>query len=114
MRRSTTGGTRILCALVLVAITAAGCGSDTPTKSAATTTTVGTSTTSSTEDSGPVQFSKSNDNKADVDRTGETIRIGAINDEGGALSIPEVRIGLEVAVDYINEHGGVNAGHDRP
>lgn len=39
---------------------------------------------------------------------GPTITIGYVNNEGGAVSLPEYRIGGEVAVDYINAHGGIN------
>src|SRR5688572_24900593 len=41
--------------------------------------------------------------------TGEPIPIGFINNEGGAFSVPELRVGNEVAEDHINEQlGGVN------
>jgi branched-chain amino acid transport system substrate-binding protein len=41
--------------------------------------------------------------------TGEPIAIGFINNEGGAFSVPELRVGSEVAEDYINTQlGGVN------
>jgi branched-chain amino acid transport system substrate-binding protein len=41
--------------------------------------------------------------------TGEPIKIGFINNEGGAFSVPEMRVGSEVAVDYVNTiTGGVN------
>ncbi len=46
--------------------------------------------------------------KAKVDRTGETINIGYVNNEGGAFSLPEFRVGGEVAVAAINKAGGVN------
>ena len=36
-----------------------------------------------------------------------TIKIGYINNEGPAFSLPEFRVGGEVAIDYINKHGGV-------
>lgn len=39
--------------------------------------------------------------------TGPTIRIGYVNNEGGVVSLPEFRIGGEVAVDRINADGGV-------
>jgi branched-chain amino acid transport system substrate-binding protein len=39
---------------------------------------------------------------------GPTIKVGYVNNEGGVVSLPEFRIGGEVAVDHINEHGGVN------
>jgi branched-chain amino acid transport system substrate-binding protein len=41
--------------------------------------------------------------------TGEPIGIGFVNSEGGAFSVPELRVGNEVATEYINERlGGVN------
>jgi branched-chain amino acid transport system substrate-binding protein len=40
--------------------------------------------------------------------TGEPIRIGFVNSEGGAFSVPELRVGNEVAATYINDQlGGV-------
>ncbi|GAA0920944.1 ABC transporter substrate-binding protein [Virgisporangium aurantiacum] len=45
------------------------------------------------------------DDAADDDNT---VRIGYVNNEGGALSLPEFRIGGEVAVEKINGAGGVN------
>jgi branched-chain amino acid transport system substrate-binding protein len=55
-----------------------------------------------------IVFSESSAHKADVDRTGETIKIGVSNDEGGAFSLPEFRIGIEEGAKYINDHGGIN------
>ena len=41
--------------------------------------------------------------------SGEPIAIGFVNSEGGAFSVPELRVGNEVATDYINNNlGGVN------
>ena len=37
----------------------------------------------------------------------KTIKIGYVNNEGAAFSLPEFRIGGEVAIDYINKHGGI-------
>ena len=39
---------------------------------------------------------------------GAPIKIGFVNLEGGAVSLPELRIGVETAADYINAHGGAN------
>lgn len=39
---------------------------------------------------------------------GDAITIGYVNNEGGALSLPEYRVGGEVAVDRINADGGIN------
>jgi branched-chain amino acid transport system substrate-binding protein len=44
----------------------------------------------------------------DNSRAGETIKIGYANNEGPSFSLPEFRIGGEVAIDYINAHGGIN------
>ncbi len=41
--------------------------------------------------------------------TGTPITIGFLNNEGGAFSVPELRVGNEVATDYLNNTlGGVN------
>ena len=40
--------------------------------------------------------------------TGDPIKIGFVNLEGGAVSLPELRIGVQTAADYVNEHGGAN------
>jgi branched-chain amino acid transport system substrate-binding protein len=41
--------------------------------------------------------------------TGEPIKIGFVNSEGGAFSVPELRVGNEVAEGYINQQlGGVD------
>jgi branched-chain amino acid transport system substrate-binding protein len=46
---------------------------------------------------------------AGVKATGEPITIGFINNEGGAFSVPELRVGSEVAESYVNDQlGGVN------
>ncbi|HLM63380.1 MAG TPA: ABC transporter substrate-binding protein [Acidimicrobiales bacterium] len=42
--------------------------------------------------------------------TGEPITIGFVNSEGGAFSVPELRVGNEVAADYVNNHLGGVAG----
>jgi branched-chain amino acid transport system substrate-binding protein len=42
------------------------------------------------------------------DRTGQTIKVGYVNNEGGVFSLPEFRIGGEVAINAINAAGGVN------
>ncbi len=40
--------------------------------------------------------------------TGEPIKVGFVNSEGGAFSVPEIRVGNEVAEEYINTQlGGV-------
>ena len=40
--------------------------------------------------------------------TGEPIKIGFVNLEGGPVSLPELRIGVQTAADYVNAHGGAN------
>jgi branched-chain amino acid transport system substrate-binding protein len=43
-----------------------------------------------------------------TEATGEPIAVGFVNSEGGAFSVPELRVGNEVAEDYINARlGGV-------
>jgi branched-chain amino acid transport system substrate-binding protein len=42
------------------------------------------------------------------DRTGETITVGYVNNEGPVFSLPEFRIGGEIAIEAINAEGGVN------
>ena len=47
------------------------------------------------------------DEAAGGSRTG-TVKIGLINTEGGVFSIPDYRIGAEVAFDKVNATGGIN------
>ncbi|MCU1595388.1 MAG: hypothetical protein JWO12_2780 [Frankiales bacterium] len=42
--------------------------------------------------------------------TGTPVLVGLINDEQGAIAIPELTTGANAAIDYVNAHGGVN-GH---
>src|SRR6266542_6413208 len=39
---------------------------------------------------------------------GSTVKIGFVNLEGGAVSLPELRIGAETAAHYVNGNGGAN------
>ncbi len=48
------------------------------------------------------------DSTPTIDRTGEVIRVGYVNNEGGAISLPELRTGGEVAIQTINESGGIH------
>ena len=48
------------------------------------------------------------DDMAAIDRTGEVIKVGYINNEGAAFSLPEFRTGGEVAIDLINKSGGIH------
>jgi ABC-type branched-subunit amino acid transport system substrate-binding protein len=43
-----------------------------------------------------------------VRRPASPIKIGFVNLEGGAISLPELRIGAQTAADYVNAHGGAN------
>jgi len=47
---------------------------------------------------------------AGTEATGEPIPVGFVNSEGGAFSVPELRVGNEVAEDYINTRLGGVAG----
>lgn len=51
---------------------------------------------------------------ATIDRTGEVIRVGYVNNEGGNISLPELRIGGEVAINVINEAGGIHGAMIEP
>ena len=48
------------------------------------------------------------DDMAAIDRTGEVIKIGYVNNEGAAFALPEFRTGGEVAIQFINDNGGIN------
>ena len=50
----------------------------------------------------------SDDDMAAIDRTGEVIKIGYVNNEGAAFALPEFRTGGEVAIQFINDNGGIN------
>ncbi|MCY3950427.1 MAG: ABC transporter substrate-binding protein [Acidimicrobiaceae bacterium] len=51
---------------------------------------------------------------APIDRTGEVIRVGYVNNEGGNISLPELRIGGEVAIAVINDAGGIHGARIEP
>lgn len=51
---------------------------------------------------------------APVDRTGEVIRVGYVNNEGGTITLPQLRIGGEVAIDVINRAGGIDGAVIEP
>jgi branched-chain amino acid transport system substrate-binding protein len=82
-------------------------GSAATTAGGAVTSTGGGASTAAGATSG-ITFSPSNTHKANVDRTGQTIKIGLSNDEGGSFSLPEYRVGAEVGAKYVNDHGGIN------
>ncbi|WP_419842768.1 ABC transporter substrate-binding protein [Candidatus Poriferisodalis sp.] len=52
--------------------------------------------------------------QAAIDRTGEVIKIGYVNNEGGNISLPELRIGGEVAINAINAAGGIHGAKIEP
>ena len=60
------------------------------------------------DDAADGDMADGSDDMAAIDRTGEVIRIGYVNNEGGALSLPEFRTGGEVAIATINESGGIH------
>ncbi|WP_420625634.1 ABC transporter substrate-binding protein [Candidatus Poriferisodalis sp.] len=49
-----------------------------------------------------------------IDRTGEVIRVGYVNTEVGAISLPELRVGGEVAIGVINASGGIHGAMIEP
>jgi branched-chain amino acid transport system substrate-binding protein len=104
------GGWR--CALAVaasaVAMLVAACGNSdggTPTNGQSTAAAPTAQTGSST---GKSSFSQENPGKADVDRSGEVIKIGFSNDGAGPIAVPEFLIGVQKAVDLVNRSGGVN------
>lgn len=93
MNRFSHGRThrRIVAAALAVALGAAACSDDDTTTSGAGSDLGDTTATS-----------------AGTEATGEPIAVGFVNSEGGAFSVPELRVGNEVAEDYINTRlGGV-------
>ena len=54
------------------------------------------------------------DDTAQIDRTGEVIRVGYVNNEGAAFALPEFRIGGEVAIEVINNSGGIHGAIIEP
>jgi branched-chain amino acid transport system substrate-binding protein len=99
-----------LLASTVLTLVAAACGSSgksatTTVGAAATTTTAAPATTAG---AATTEGAATTAAPTGVDRTGETIKVGYVNNEGGAFSLPEFRIGGEVAIDYINKNGGVN------
>jgi branched-chain amino acid transport system substrate-binding protein len=105
-------------ALAVAAVLTAACGSSSkssnatspPTTAAAPggATTVAAATTAAGAVTTAAAATGATTGAANASRAGETIKIGYANNEGGVFSLPEFRIGGEVAVDYINKNGGVN------
>ena len=61
-----------------------------------------------------MSFSEENQYRADVDRTGEPIRLGVSNDEGPTCSNPGMRAGLLTAIDVMNANGRINGATLEP
>jgi len=107
-------------ALAVVAVVTGACGSsksgtatNAPTTAAASTATTAAATATTTAAAAAAATTaaaatSATTGAANASRAGETIKIGYANNEGGVFSLPEFRIGGEVAVDYINKNGGVN------
>ena len=122
--------TRFLALLLAVGLIAAACGSAddggavaepaaTPpsaadgTGSAAITADDGGSVGTDDDDAAAGSDGASGDG-APIDRTGEIIRVGYVNNEGGNISLPELRIGGEVAIGVINDAGGIHGAMIEP
>ena len=121
---------QVMCIAMGLALVAAACGDDdggpevsSPSSDATSSSTTAASSSTTAASGGGDQGGSSGagagggDNsvsfstdypKADVDRSGETIKVGFVNNEGGTYSLPEYRVGAELAVEHINATGGVN------
>ncbi|MFT3855534.1 MAG: ABC transporter substrate-binding protein [Ilumatobacteraceae bacterium] len=98
----------MLCAVAGIVV--AGCGSDS--KSSSTTAASGASTTQPAA-STPATTTGGSATPATTgapsnDRAGQTIKIGFVNEDAGAFSFPEMRVGGELAIKHINDTGGIN------
>ena len=65
-------------------------------------------------DGGDAGSGDGGDEMAEIDRSGEVIRVGYVNNEGAAFALPEFRIGGEVAIEAINESGGIHGAIIEP
>ncbi|HEX7135216.1 MAG TPA: ABC transporter substrate-binding protein [Iamia sp.] len=85
-----------LCTVLLLALASAAsaCAEDTPTAGGAT----------------PEAVEGGSTSVAVPAPSGDPLKIGFVNNEGGSFSVPELRIGNEVAEEYINEQLGGIAG----
>jgi branched-chain amino acid transport system substrate-binding protein len=99
----------------VLALLAASCGDDDDDDGGAVDTTAASDTTAAPSTTASPQSSTSSGEAAgtttaagDSSREGETITIGYVNNEGPVFSLPEFRIGGEVAIDVINANGGVD------
>jgi branched-chain amino acid transport system substrate-binding protein len=116
-------------ACAVLVVTLAACGSDDdsaddatspPTTATATTaapTTAAPTTAPASATTGATETAPPSTEAADEVATttepvgpadGTPIKIGFVNLEGGAVSLPELRIGVQTAAAYINEHGGAD------
>ena len=99
-------------------VAATGCGSDSnnegsastdSTSSAASSTPAPASSTESAASSTVVSATNAPGSTAETtDRTGQTIKIGLVNEDNGPFTFPEFRFGAEVAFQRINDNGGIN------
>ena len=119
--------TRFGALLLALALVAAACGSSdgdvdgaqpAPTTAEvpgdAGSTTAGDGEPGEQPDGGDDASDGGDDGDAPIDRTGEVIRVGYVNNEGGNISLPELRIGGEVAIEVINEAGGIHGARIEP
>ncbi len=107
-KRSALRLTALLAAATMVAA-ACSDGESSSATTAAAETTAAPETSAATETSAAADTTAPTETTAAaIDRTGETIKIGYVNNEGGAIALPEFRIGGEVAIDQINANGGIN------
>jgi branched-chain amino acid transport system substrate-binding protein len=86
----------------VIAVAIAACGDDDEPSGNAST--AATTTAASAATAAPAATAASGDDS----RAGETIKIGYANNEGPGFSLPEFRIGGEVAIGYINANGGID------
>jgi branched-chain amino acid transport system substrate-binding protein len=90
---------------VLFAATA--CGSSKKSTSTTAGTSPATTAATATTAAGTATTAGGTSTTAGGPATGEPITLGLTNMEGGAISLPEVRNGVEAAIAYVNAHGGV-------
>jgi branched-chain amino acid transport system substrate-binding protein len=100
MRRTRSARLVVIALLTVLALAAGACGGDddTPSSAGDDTATTAADTTDDTDTT-----------EAEPALTGDPVKVGFLNNEGGAaFSVPELRVGAEVAEDYVNtELGGI-------
>ena len=103
---------RLLAAAFALVLLAAACGSDDDDDAGdsdnSDVATAATSGSGSDDSASSSSSGGSGDDEEPTDRTGETIKIGYVNNEGGAFTLPNFRVGGEVAIAEINAQGGIN------